>query len=204
MANICFSWIKIRGDKDTIKMITNVINKSKPKEDLFLSFIGIPEHMSEKEFKEGGHYLNWIGTNSGWFNDTDINFYDEEITISMESRWSPPDDFIKTFSKMYKVNCTIEYEESTSFCGKTTCTWDGDHLDIVVEDYDYLEGVYILRDNFWDEVEFYLEYIGEEDQTLDEFLNQFPFVSDVDKEELTILYNQEKEKYETKDRTEGE
>ena len=204
MANTCFSWIKIYGDESTIRTIKHIIEKAEPNEDLFITFIGIPDYMTEDEFKNGGKYLDWIGTTTGWFyNKNETDFYENEITISMESRWSPPDDFIKTFSKMYNVNCIIDYEESSNFCGRTTCTWDGDAHDVIVEDYDYLEGVYRLRDNFWDEVEHYTDMILDEELTLKDFLIYFPFVTDEDKIELTRLYNETIENNDNDDDTEG-
>lgn len=214
----CFSWINISGDENTIRMIENVIEKAEPAENLFISFIGIPEHLTEEEFKTGEHYHNWIGTTSGWFNDADINYDGDSITISMESTWSPPDDFFIRFCKMYKLSGTIEYDESScDFCGTTTCSWDGDNFNTKEEIYGYLEGIYKLRDIFWDEVESRLESAMEdEDMTIDDFMSDFQvmtdentkeyFVTDEDKEELIRLYNEEKLKYndENDDDTEGE
>ena len=64
------------------------------------------------------------------------------------------------------------------------------------EQYDYLEGLYhIDEDYFWMEVQSNLEYEFDEDEPrpLEKWLEDFQFVSDICKGELTDLYNEMKE-----------
>jgi hypothetical protein len=67
---------------------------------------------------------------------------------------------------------------------------DGE-LEVYDDECGFLEGMYkYSKEEFWSEVECRTDCILDEDQSLEDFLGEFEFVSDEDKEELTRLYNE--------------
>jgi len=198
MPNWCNNNITISGNEGTIKALTAVLKNLKDNDDVFKSLIGIPTHMSEGDYKE-----KWYNTNIDWFGTKwDIsysyhmfNFNKDEISFSCETAWSPPIPFMENLCKMYQVNGHIYYSEGgVGFTGETTFTWQDGELDIFDQEFGFLEGMYILsKDEFWSEVDYSLDCVSDEDQSLEDFLNQYTFVSYEDKKELTRLYNETKE-----------
>jgi len=198
MPNWCNNNITISGNEGTIKALTAVLKNLKENDDVFKSLIGIPSYMSEDDYKE-----KWYNTNVDWFGTKwDIsysyhmfNFNKDEISFSCETAWSPPIPFMENLCKMYQVNGHIYYSEGgIGFTGETTFTWQDGELDVFDQEFGFLEGMYILsKDEFWSEVDYSLDCVSDEDQSLEDFLNQYMFVSQEDKKELTRLYNETKE-----------
>jgi hypothetical protein len=93
---------------------------------------------------------------------------------------------------MYQVNGYIYYSEGgIGFTGETTFTWQDGELDVFDQEFGFLEGMYFLsKEEFWSEVDYSLDCVSDEDQSLEDFLNQYTFVSEEDKKELTRLYNE--------------
>jgi hypothetical protein len=198
MPNWCNNNITISGNEGTIKALTAVLKNLKDNDDVFKSLIGIPSYMSEGDYKE-----KWYDTNVNWFGTKWDISYDrhaftlnkDEITFHCETAWSPPIPFMENLCKMYQVNGHIYYSEGgIGFTGETTFTWQDGELDVFDQEFGFLEGMYILsKDEFWSEVDYSLDNISDEDQSLEDFLNQYMFVSYEDKKELTRLYNETKE-----------
>jgi hypothetical protein len=215
MPNWCNNYIKISGDEGTIRTLTSVIKSLKssdddgPSDNVFQSLIGIPQHMSEGDYKE-----KWYDTNIEWFGtkwdisycEHSFTFEKDEITLSCETAWSPPIPFLENLCKMYKVNAYLFYSEGgIGFAGETTFNWVDGELEVYDDECGYLEGMYkYSREEFWSEVEYRTDCILDEEQSLEDFLGEFPFVSDEDKEELTRLYNETIENNDEDDDTEGE
>jgi hypothetical protein len=122
----------------------------------------------------------------------DFNISTGEISFFCETAWSPPIPFMENLCKMYKVNGNLFYSEGgIGFAGETTFTWVDDELEVYDDECGYLEGIYkYSKEEFWSEVECRTDCIIDEDQSLEDFLGEFQFVSDEDKEELTRLYNE--------------
>jgi hypothetical protein len=209
MPNWCNNNIKIYGDEGTIRTLTAVLKGLKEEDKVFQSLIGFPEHMTKGEYD-----LKWYDTNIEWFGtkwdisyDAHIfNFSKDEINFFCETAWSPPIPFLSNLCKMYKVNAELFYSEGgVGFAGQTTFIWWEDELDVYDEELPYLEGLYkFSNEEFWGEVEYRTDCILDEEQSLDDFLEEFTFVSDKDKEELTKLYNKTIESNDKEDETESE
>ena len=122
----------------------------------------------------------------------DFNICTGEISFFCETAWSPPIQFLENLCKMYKINAHIFYSEGgIGFAGQTDFIWTDGELDINDQEYGYLEGLYILsEDEFWSEVDYQADCILDEDQSLEDFLGIFPFVSEEHKEKLTTIYNE--------------
>ena len=215
MPNWCNNYIKISGDEGTIRTLTSVIKSLKssddngPSDDVFKSLIGLPQHMSDGDYKE-----KWYDTNIEWFGTKwDISYEEhmftfskDEITLSCETAWSPPIPFLENLCKMYKVNAYLFYSEGgVGFAGESTFNWVNGELEVYDDECGYLEGIYkYSNEEFWSEVEYRADSILDEDQSLEDFLGEFEFVSDEDKVELTRIYNETINNNDEDDDTEGE
>lgn len=211
MPNWCSNYIRIYGDEGTIRTLTSIIKGLNPEEDrLFRSLIGIPSHMTEEQYEK-----DWYDTNIGWFGTKwDIhteqhmfNFSKDEISFSCETAWSPPVPFLTNLCQMYHLNATLNYSEGgVGFAGQTDYEWINGELDVNDQEYGFMEGLYrTSNDEFWSEVEYRSDCIIDEEQSLEEFLEEFiPFVSDKDKEELTRIYNETIENNDDDEDAEGE
>jgi hypothetical protein len=215
MPNWCNNYIKISGDESTIRTLTAVLKSLKssdddgPSDDVFKSLIGLPQHMSDGDYKE-----KWYDTNIEWFGtkwdisyeEHSFTFSKDEITLSCETAWSPPIPFLQNLCEMYKVNAYLFYSEGgVGFAGETTFNWVDGELEVYDDECGYLEGIYkYSNEEFWSEVEYRADSILDEDQSLEDFLSEFDFVSDEDKIELTRLYNETINNNDEDDDTEGE
>jgi hypothetical protein len=135
-----------------------------------------------------------------------FTFNKDEITLSCETAWSPPIPFLENLCKMYKVNAYLFYSEGgVGFAGESTFNWVNGELEVYDDECGYLEGIYkYSNEEFWSEVEYRADSILDEDQSLEDFLGEFEFVSDEDKVELTRIYNETINNNDEDDDTEGE
>ena len=194
MPNWCSNTITITGTKEQIGLLTRILEdepKSKGDSIVFQSLIGIKPDVSKEDYDNGAWYnanTNYFGTK--WDVDYDsCNFvFDEEcITMSPETAWSPPINFGVVLHEMYGVNVELFYTESgCDFCGKTIINENG----VFEDDYGYNEGNYHFdNDYFWEGIiNSQIEYGIEEEKDVDGFLNDFPYLTTEDKEELRKLY----------------
>lgn len=200
MPNWCNNNITISGDEGTIRTLTAVLKSLKTDDeeqssDVFKSLIGLPQHMSDGDYKE-----KWYDTNIGWFGTKwDISYEEgaftftkNEITFFCETAWSPPIPFLQNLCEMYKVNANLFYSEGgVGFSGESTFNWVDGELEVYDDECGYLEGIYkYSREEFWSEVESRVDSILDEEQTLEDFISEFDFVSEEDTLELTRLYNE--------------
>ena len=200
MPNWCNNNITISGDEGTIRTLTAVLKSLKTDDeeqssDVFKSLIGLPQHMSDGDYKE-----KWYDTNIEWFgtkwdisySEDMFNFSKDEISFSCETAWSPPIPFLQHLCEMYKVNANLFYSEGgVGFAGESTFNWVDGELEVYDDECGFLEGMYkFSKEEFWAEVEYRSDCILDEEQTLEDFLSEFDFVTDEDKVELTRLYNE--------------
>ena len=213
MPNWCNNNITISGDEGTIRTLTAVLKSLKTDDeeqssDVFKALIGLPQHMSDGDYKE-----KWYDTNIGWFGTKWDISYDEhaftftkdEISFFCETAWSPPIPFLQNLCEMYKVNANLFYSEGgVGFSGETTFNWVDGELEVYDDECGYLEGIYkYSREEFWSEVESRVDSILDEELSLEDFISEFDFVSEEDTLELTRLYNETIESNDEDD-TEGE
>ena len=216
MPNWCNNNIRIFGDEGTIRTLTAVLKSLKSSSDgdmsdnVFKSLIGLPQHMSEGDYKE-----KWYDTNIEWFGTKwDISYSEDlftfdkdEINFSCETAWSPPIPFLHTLCKMYKVNAYLFYSEGgVGFAGESTFNWVDGELEAYDDECGYLEGMYkFSNEEFWSEVDYRADCILDEELSLEDFLGEFEeYITDEDKEKLTTIYNETIENNDEDDDTEGE
>lgn len=207
MPNWCSNSIVIEGDKDKIKKIKRVLQSmdtTNSEVGVFQVLVGRDENLSEAQFHEGGWYQSNIDRfGCKWdinWDDANIDIdSDDCITMSPQTAWSPPEGFCRLLAQQYEVRVTMEYSEpGCDFAGKLVVHPDGQEDS---EQYDYLEGLYFIDvDYFWMEVRSNLEYELDEDEPrkVEEWLEDFSYVSKEDKSELIDIYNEVKEEYQEK------
>jgi hypothetical protein len=209
MPNWCSNYITISGDKKKIRLITNVIKEAQSKPEdvyLFRTLIGLSEDVSDVDYETGAwyeHNINRYGTK--WdlgVKEIDFSFDETSITFNCETAWSPPSNFVINLCKTYGVTGELFYSEPGSdFCGKT---WVDEEGYVDEEDYNYNEGLYVLdNESFWYEIESNIEYGIENEETADEFLETYHYVSDEDKEEIRKMYNQKLEEQKNEEVSNG-
>jgi len=200
MPNWCNNNITISGDEGTIRTLTAVLknlksNNEERGNDVFKALIGLPPHMTD-----GDYNAKWYDTNIEWFGtkwdisyeESAFSFTKDEISFGCETAWSPPIPFLQNLCEMYKVNANLFYSEGgVGFSGESTFNWVDGELEVYDDECGFLEGIYkYSREEFWSEVESRTDCIIDEDQSLEDFLSEFQFVSHEDKKELTRLYNE--------------
>lgn len=202
MPNWCDNHITITGDKDKIDMIKYLIKETaETKKGVFVSLVGLPPDVTPENYNE-----KWWDAHIGWWGCKWDIFYDDNgcwtldeedcITISVDTAWSPPQPFCEKLASMFDVEVEIEYSEpGCNFAGKAIYTKDGC---IYQEDYaDYMEGMYhINMDNFWNEVEYRMDYWGEDLEEGEEFdlektlADEFSYCSEEHLNEIRKQYNE--------------
>jgi hypothetical protein len=205
MPNWCSNSIVISGDKDKIKKINEVLlsmDKTTTIAGIFEALVGRDENITEEQYQNGGWYQHNIDRyGCKWDvspeNAVIVDDSDDCITMSPETAWSPPKEFCILLAEQYGVDVTLEYSEpGCNFSGRVVISPDGVEEE---ENYEYLEGLYFIdEDSFWMEVQSNLEYefCEFEPRPLEDWLNDFEFVSDSDKQELIDLYIKAKEEQE--------
>jgi len=100
--------------------------------------------------------------------------------------WAPPINFIENLCKMYKVKAEMKYAEpGMDFAG----VFGADEKGGGSEDMSYLEGSYHLFDYFWEDVDMYAEMAVDENGTLEDFMEQFDFITNEDElDEIKQVY----------------
>lgn len=166
MANWCFNKIKISGDKEDLKNISQIINKLQKNNDseigLMESLVGREPNITEEEYNNDGWYeanLNYWGVK--WdIEFSELVFMDNKdfILLEFETACGYPKGFCEILSKNYKVNVTIKYyEPGNIFCG----IFELNELGKIINDISYdniLEGLYNYgKLEFWDHIENLIE-----------------------------------------------
>jgi len=154
MPNWCSNKIIIIGDKSKIIEILEKLGTIpvSTKNVLFETLIG-----KDPDFdKIGWHESNLKNFGTKWDvcpDDSNIEFSEDQITMTPQTAWSPPVPFCITLAKEYGVQVEIIYSEpGCDFAGRNLINESGDVIE--EEDYDYNEGMFILDpDGFWSDME---------------------------------------------------
>ena len=159
---------------------------------VFKSLIGISPNVTGEEYEQGAWYesnTSYFGTK--WdvsYDECQFEFGEEEIRLMPPTAWSPPVQFAVNLCVMYGVSVEMTYDESgCDFYGKSFIDNEGN---LTEEDYRYNEGAYHFDNGyFWESViQNDMEYAMEEEKGVDEFVNEYPYLTDKEKEELRKLY----------------
>jgi hypothetical protein len=188
MPNWCSNEITITGDVTKIVQALESI-ENKEENNLFKTLIDIPQDEYEKDWYNTN--LKWFGTK--WdvsYEESDPQEIDDNgLVLTPNTAWSPPIEFCVNLAKKYGVEVDLYYYEAgMDFCGKAYINSDGTYSD---EDYGYMEGLYHFEsDYFWVEIEHCVEYAIEDGQSVEEFLEDYKYLSEEDNQELIKIYNE--------------
>jgi hypothetical protein len=184
MPNWCSNEITISGDVTKIVQALESI-ENKQENNLFKTLIDVPQND------------DWYNTNLEYFGtkwdvsheESDPQEFDGGLVLTPNTAWSPPIEFCVNLAKKYGVEVDMFYhEQGNDFCGKTSINSDGTYIE---EDYGYMEGLYNFEaDYFWMEIDHYVEYAIEEGQSVEEFLEDYAYLPEQDKQELIKIYNE--------------
>ena len=118
-----------------------------------------------------------------WYLNSETN--GELLCYSVESRWSPPKEELKELSKEFGVVIECEYDE----CGCDLWGKFGFNNGELVFDIDlpYLEGKYNSM-NWGTFIECEVLHRFDDDETIDDFLEQFYFCNETELSELKEMY----------------
>lgn len=188
MPNWCENYLQIKGSKENISKIVDILKQNPTGEKLYETLIGL---------EPGADYSgdNWYNLNikrfgCKWDTEYDMSrmlIIDDRIAFNFDSPWSPPIPFIIELSKKYGVTCILGYSEpGNDFAGQTISNPDGTYTE---EDYEYREGLYKLDMGFWDYIQDELEYWKNEGYTEEDIkTNELPFVTSKDMETILDMY----------------
>lgn len=193
MPNWCLNKIKISGDKNNRRRVSQIIEKLHEQDDneigLLESLVGREPTISGEDYNNGGWYdsnINYWGTK--WdLTDNDFIFEetDDSIYLEFDTAWSPPLEFCELLSKKYGVSVKIKYiEPGMAISGIFEVNDKGE----ILRDENYqniLEGIYYYdKSMFWNEIENLVEYeiidiskIDKEDNLIKNYL---PFLTSDD------------------------
>jgi hypothetical protein len=210
MANDCWNFMGVTGDKDTIRTIMAKIDLMTDKEGVFETLIGIDLAIPRNDM--------WTYNYERYGCRSDINNYDFDIdencdntddedewgfSVNFTTPWTPPVNFYLELSRMYQVEVEYTGEECGDNIYRRGLIRNGE----VIEDFDwtYDEGQYYENnDYFWESLQDYgLEYIYDEffdeekpddDKVALAYIeNKYCFVNETDMEEIKSLYKSYKD-----------
>lgn len=194
MPNWCSNTVTIQGSADKMRKLFAVIDAMTDDDCLFASTVGKKDSYGDDWYN---HNIDEYGTkwdvDKSNFHIRDRNLADNiggDISIGMETAWSPPTKWCRKLSKKYGVVVTIIYSESgCNFYGENTYD-NGEKTHAYSAS--YLEGMYTMDEQcFWDEVaEYRLPSCAESGVDIDEVLKEFSFVTQEDRNEIINIYKQ--------------
>jgi hypothetical protein len=205
MPNWCNNHLTITGDNENLDRIKfyleDIESKDNTSPGIFMALVGRDKSIELNEYEHGGWYdanINYWGCK--WdvsYNEANITYDDESITMSFDSAWSPPINFIQHLGRLFNVSCELYYEEpGCDFCGKSY--FDNEN-GLTEEDYSYNEGRYLFdKENFFESIDGDIDYLFEsdEDVTFESVKEMFQFITgDEDLKTLEEIFNDIKEMY---------
>jgi hypothetical protein len=164
------------------------------KENIFNALIGTDPAMPTTEDNWYDHNVNRFGTK--WDIDENDIVYEypdsstnTNVTLTFVTAWSPPIPFFETLCNKYNLsNALLTYSEpGVGFAGSVELINGETHH----TEYDsYLEGMYNMdKECFWHEVlEYKLPDAFENNEDIDEFIKEFDYVTDGDKNIIIESY----------------
>jgi hypothetical protein len=204
MPNWCDNYIQITGEKKNLDKIKFFIREcAKEQSGLFSTLVGLPPNATPENYEK-----NWFETNVEWWGcKWDVHYEDngcweldedDEISLHIDTAWSPPIPFCQKLANMFDVVVRVEYNEmGCNFAGYSLYDKDG----LVSEEYynDYLKGMYFInKEQFWSEIEYRIDSWYDEAQDEEEFdleatLNsEFDFCTEEDINEIRKQYLENK------------
>ena len=179
MANYCYNYISISGDKESIDKIEEFFksySKFDSTTDWGDSVIKSDYSIDERIYNDFNKY------GARWF-DYDIDTSDDglELSVSGDSAWSPMETLVGGLCYTFGVDGSIEYSESgCDFGGRTSFDKNGAINEII--QMGYSEWMYYCDGSEWVNMSLYydLECQIEDYDTFSEFIKEYPFINNAE------------------------
>jgi hypothetical protein len=192
MPNWCDNYIQITGND--AEKIHNIIESLKDDDGIMQALYSTDtDEFRNLQSQPTFHiFSDYYGTKWDFAKEDcgDIQFGNDELTISVDTAWSPPIEFLRKLTTKYDVEARIEYFEGGMDFGGYESIADGETIDDMQTTYD--EAVYILdNDLFWINLEDYL--FERTDFDMDQVTEYYPFLTEEDLEQVQIIINKQQE-----------
>ena len=149
MPNWCSNYISITGDKNNLKRIAEILEKTETKSFVMEALIGLPPE-DTKPSLTGSKNSTYYGT-KWYFNnlEAELDIQDETISMNPFTAWAPPINFLIELCKKFNVYAHIEFSEpGNNVAGVADINHEGE---LEIKEMDYLEYVYQYEDEcFWE------------------------------------------------------
>lgn len=178
MANYCYNYISISGDKESLDKIEEFFKAYEDFDEVELwgNSVLSNKYVQDERIRNDFHKYG-----SRWFN-FDINRESsEELTISGDSAWSPMEALVGGLCYTFKVDGWIEYSEpGLDFGGRTSFDKNGEINDY--EQMPYSEWMYESQGSEWVSESLYydLECNIDDYNTFEEFMSEYKFITSED------------------------
>ena len=172
MANNCYNWVIIRGEKDTLDLLQTKFETYKSHEGTFSDWCDT--FFTDERKKKDDIFDEIYDYGTKWWDFEVERRQDDDLLINGDSAWSPPQEFLRRLSEEYAVLIRGEYEEAG-------CDFGGyaDYEKGVMDDncFTYREWMYINNEESFfyrleDEVEYYDTFEDYKYAVLDDFENK--------------------------------
>lgn len=190
MPNWCYNEIEISGDKEKMLPIIEILEKSKENgsRNVMTDLIGSDSNYGTDWYN---HNINRFGTKWDFsYEDANIQVTTDKdfISMSVETAWSPPENFVDILCKQFGVNGHIYCQEpGCDFAGVIDFNSDGKISEDVLS---FLEGIYTHGFGFDEEIDDRIEWWEDDWKSFAETLD---FLSEDELEEIKLKFDSVKE-----------
>lgn len=186
MANHCWNWVQIIGERKTLEKIQKKFEKYE-ETNYFAEFgdyvLDIGKIGDDVEILKQRHEDVGYSYGTRWWDFT-MDAEDTVLTITGDSAWGPPNILICQIAKVYGVKTKIEYDEpGMDFAGKTS--WD--ESGVVIEGWEGTSAEMRYMDDLgsWIEDRMYCyEGLGNLEYTYKKLRKDYPYATKADIRDL--------------------
>lgn len=191
MPNWCYNHIEISGSEENFNKFKEKFESLNESKTIMTDLIGLGDNVPEDYHDQGqyGHNIGRFGTKWDFgYSDATITINDRTIEIDVDTAWSPPVNFLIEMCVQHKVSAHIFYEEpGMDFAGTIDIADDGyitNQEDYTVNEWNYISN----KELFWENVENEVEYVIENIENVDDYLEQYPYVEVEDLPKLKEIF----------------
>ena len=186
MANNCYNWVHFTGSEESIKKLHDKFNDYKN----FNYFTDWGNHVLDITNDTNEKTFDWCYKYGTKWWDFDIERPDiDELIVIGDTAWSPPEQLMEEICKHYDIQCRIEFEEGgNDFGGYAEFNPEGkiDEYNVSYRQWRYEQDPHCAIDDILNS----LEYC---DFTLEDFEDDFEYMSDADIDYIKESYNELKQ-----------